>query len=134
MRTSLRFNKFITTKTVESGLWTLQAPWQLLNIANIQSRSWSGTEFAQVAKHIWCLWKRTLKSIRKCTRGTFLKLYFRGPKGILEMQIGRFNKTTPAQKAKKTQEWCKANFPGMISSEQWPPYTPDLNTMVYGPF
>ncbi|GFW74155.1 hypothetical protein TNCV_4177001 [Trichonephila clavipes] len=41
MRSSLRFNKFITPKTIESGVWTLQAPRQLLNIANIQSRSWS---------------------------------------------------------------------------------------------
>ncbi|GFW32533.1 DDE_3 domain-containing protein [Trichonephila clavipes] len=26
MRSSLRFNKFITPKTIESSLWTLQAP------------------------------------------------------------------------------------------------------------
>ncbi|GFV89236.1 uncharacterized protein TNCV_285691 [Trichonephila clavipes] len=39
--------------------------------------------------------------------------------------------STPAHKAKKTQEWCKANFPDMISSEEWPPYTPDLNPMNY---
>ncbi|GFX15197.1 hypothetical protein TNCV_2709021 [Trichonephila clavipes] len=50
MRSSLRFNKFTTAKTIEFGLWTLQAPRQLLNIANIQSRSWSAAEFAQVAK------------------------------------------------------------------------------------
>ncbi|GFS65547.1 uncharacterized protein TNCV_2469301 [Trichonephila clavipes] len=67
-----------------------------------------------------------------CTRGTFLKLlYFRGPKGILEIKIGRFNKTAPAHKAQKTQDWCKANFPDMISSEERPPYTPDLNPMDY---
>ncbi|GFW35576.1 hypothetical protein TNCV_2462181 [Trichonephila clavipes] len=40
-RSSLRLNKFITPKTIESGVWTLQAPRQLLNIANVQSRSWS---------------------------------------------------------------------------------------------
>ncbi|GFU92088.1 uncharacterized protein TNCV_1659201 [Trichonephila clavipes] len=30
--------------------------------------------------------------------------------------------TSPAYKAKKTQEWCKTNFSDMISSEEWPPY------------
>ncbi|GFS57501.1 DDE_3 domain-containing protein [Trichonephila clavipes] len=34
-------------------------------------------------------------------------------------------------KAKKTQEWCKASFPDMISSEEWPPYSTALNPMDY---
>ncbi|GFS64479.1 hypothetical protein TNCV_3956251 [Trichonephila clavipes] len=46
MRSSLRSNKFITPKMIESGLWTLQASLQLLNITNIQSRSWSGAELS----------------------------------------------------------------------------------------
>ncbi|GFX28260.1 hypothetical protein TNCV_2772591 [Trichonephila clavipes] len=48
----------------EYGLWALQVPRQLLNIANIQSRSWSRAEFVQVAKHLWCLWNMALKSIK----------------------------------------------------------------------
>ncbi|GFU28768.1 uncharacterized protein TNCV_469241 [Trichonephila clavipes] len=36
-----------------------------------------------------------------------------------------------AHKAKKAQERCKVSFPAMISSEEWPSYTPDLNTMDY---
>ncbi|GFT14376.1 uncharacterized protein TNCV_4003691 [Trichonephila clavipes] len=47
------------------------------------------------------------------------------------MQIGRFNKTAPARKAKKSQERCNANFPDMISYEEWPPYTPYLNSVDY---
>ncbi|GFT22135.1 hypothetical protein TNCV_3271811 [Trichonephila clavipes] len=93
MRSSVRFNKFITPKMIESGVKTLQVPRQLLNLANILSRSWSGVEFVQVTKHLWFLWKRALKSIKKCTGGILLKLlYFRGTKSISEMQIGRFNK------------------------------------------
>ncbi|GFX58626.1 uncharacterized protein TNCV_418051 [Trichonephila clavipes] len=38
--------------------------------------------------------------------------------------------SAPARKAKNTQERCKVNFPD-ISSEKWPPYTPDLNSMDY---
>ncbi|GFW37118.1 hypothetical protein TNCV_5020161 [Trichonephila clavipes] len=117
---------------IESGVWTLQAPRQLLNIANIQSVSWSGTEIVQVAKHVWFLWKRALKSVKKCTRGTLLKMfYLRGTKRILEMQIGHFNKTAPVCKAKKTQEWW-ANFPS-ISSEDMisSPYSLSLIPMDY---
>ncbi|GFU79606.1 DDE_3 domain-containing protein [Trichonephila clavipes] len=47
------------------------------------------------------------------------------------MQIGRFNESAPAHKAKTTQEWCKANFTDMISSEEWPPNTLVLNPMDY---
>ncbi|GFX05130.1 uncharacterized protein TNCV_1957861, partial [Trichonephila clavipes] len=39
--------------------------------------------------------------------------------------------STPAHKVKKTQEWCKANFPYMISSEEGSPYKPDVNPMDY---
>ncbi|GFS77905.1 transposable element Tcb2 transposase [Trichonephila clavipes] len=41
MRSFLRSNKFITPKTIESGLWTLKKPLQLFNIANFQSRIWN---------------------------------------------------------------------------------------------
>lgn len=39
--------------------------------------------------------------------------------------------SAPAHKAKKTQEWCKSNFPDFITSQEWPPYSPDLNPMDY---
>ncbi|GFU72274.1 hypothetical protein TNCV_3224491 [Trichonephila clavipes] len=62
-------------------------------------------EICASGKTTWFLWKRALKSIKKCTRGTLLKmLYFRRTKSISEMQIGRINKTAPVCKAKKTQE------------------------------
>ena len=39
--------------------------------------------------------------------------------------------SAPAHRATATQEWCKANFPGLISSEQWPPCSPDLNPLDF---
>lgn len=39
--------------------------------------------------------------------------------------------TAPAHKAKKVQKWCRSHFPGFISKEEWPPYSPDLNPMDY---
>nr|CAD2163461.1 unnamed protein product [Meloidogyne enterolobii] len=39
--------------------------------------------------------------------------------------------SAPAHKAKEVQDWCKANFPGFISAQEWPPYSPDLNPMDY---
>ncbi|GBM82296.1 hypothetical protein AVEN_149621-1 [Araneus ventricosus] len=39
--------------------------------------------------------------------------------------------SAPAHKAKKIPEWCKAHFPDMISSAEWPPYSPDLIPMDY---
>ncbi|GFT19962.1 hypothetical protein TNCV_4993821 [Trichonephila clavipes] len=119
-RRSLRFTKFITPKTIESGVGTLQAPRQMLNIANIQSRSWFGAEFAQVTKHPWLLWKRALNKIKKCTRGTLLKqFYFRGTKGISKMQIRCFNKTLHEfKKPKRHKIAARQIFSDMISSEE----------------
>ena len=37
----------------------------------------------------------------------------------------------PAHTSKATQSWLQANFPGFISKEEWPPYSPDLNPMDY---
>lgn len=39
--------------------------------------------------------------------------------------------SAPAHKAKTTQDWCKTNFPNFIASNEWPPYSPDLNPMDY---
>uniref|UniRef100_A0A914MLI1 Tc1-like transposase DDE domain-containing protein n=1 Tax=Meloidogyne incognita TaxID=6306 RepID=A0A914MLI1_MELIC len=39
--------------------------------------------------------------------------------------------SAPAHKAKNVQDWCKANFPGFIGAQEWPPYSPDLNPMDY---
>ncbi|KAI6656076.1 hypothetical protein LOD99_11337 [Oopsacas minuta] len=36
-----------------------------------------------------------------------------------------------AHNAKATQKWCKTNFPGVISSEKWPPCSPDLNPLDF---
>ncbi|GFU37279.1 hypothetical protein TNCV_4272741 [Trichonephila clavipes] len=46
-RSSLRYNKFITLKTIESGLWMLQALRQLLNIAHNQSGHLSEVELSR---------------------------------------------------------------------------------------
>jgi DNA-binding Lrp family transcriptional regulator len=39
--------------------------------------------------------------------------------------------SAPAHKAAKTQTWCREHFPGFISSQEWPPYSPDLNPLDY---
>lgn len=39
--------------------------------------------------------------------------------------------SAPAHKAREVQDWCRAHFPGFISAEEWPPYSPDLNPMDY---
>ena len=37
----------------------------------------------------------------------------------------------PAHTSKKTQEWCKSQFPNFWSKEMWPPSSPDLNPMDF---
>lgn len=39
--------------------------------------------------------------------------------------------SAPAHKAREVQDWCRDNFPGFISAQEWPPYSPDLNPMDY---
>ncbi|GBM38121.1 hypothetical protein AVEN_222860-1 [Araneus ventricosus] len=39
--------------------------------------------------------------------------------------------SAPAHKTKKTQERCKVHFPEMITSAEWPPYSPDPNPIDY---
>ncbi|GFT19317.1 hypothetical protein TNCV_3263231 [Trichonephila clavipes] len=57
----LRFHKFITLQTIESGLWTLIASRQLLNIANIQSRSWFGVHMVASGKTLLVFVEKGLK-------------------------------------------------------------------------
>ena len=35
--------------------------------------------------------------------------------------------SAPSHSSKSTQAWCRENLPGFISSEEWPPFSPDLN-------
>ena len=39
--------------------------------------------------------------------------------------------SAPAHKARITQDWIKDNVPDFISSQEWPPYSPDLNPLDY---
>ena len=39
--------------------------------------------------------------------------------------------SAPAHKAREVQNWCQANFPGFITSQEWPPYSPDLNPLDF---
>lgn len=39
--------------------------------------------------------------------------------------------SAPAHKARIVQAWCQTNFPGFISSSEWPPNSPDLNPLDY---
>ena len=63
---------------------------------------------------------------------------------VLEHQVKCLNQTmfnnqgfvfqqdsAPAHKAKVTQAWCNENLPEFIHHDEWPPSSPDLNTMDY---
>ena len=39
--------------------------------------------------------------------------------------------SAPAHRAKASVEWCRENFPDIISPQEWPPYSPDLNPLDY---
>ena len=39
--------------------------------------------------------------------------------------------SAPAHKAREVQDWCRTHVPGFITSQEWPPYSPDLNPMDY---
>ncbi|KAF2350422.1 hypothetical protein FHG87_018822 [Trinorchestia longiramus] len=39
--------------------------------------------------------------------------------------------SAPTRCAKVVQQWCGANFPTMITSTEWPPYSPDLNSLDF---
>ncbi|GFV40643.1 DDE_3 domain-containing protein [Trichonephila clavipes] len=122
MISCLRFNKLITPKTIESGLWALQAPRQLLNIANIQSRSWSGGIWAS-GKTPLVFVEEGVKINQKVQQMDILEAVVLS---CAQKHFGNANWTfqqdsAPAHKVKKTQEWCKVNFPDTISSEECPP-------------
>ena len=40
--------------------------------------------------------------------------------------------SAPSHGAKKTQEWLSANVSNFISKEEWPPSSPDLNSLDFG--
>ncbi|CAJ0933289.1 unnamed protein product, partial [Mesorhabditis belari] len=37
----------------------------------------------------------------------------------------------PAHTKKTVQDWCVANFPSVITKDEWPPNSPDLNVMDF---
>ncbi|WKY08788.1 hypothetical protein Q1695_001738 [Nippostrongylus brasiliensis] len=37
----------------------------------------------------------------------------------------------PAHRARRTQDWCRANFPDFIPASEWPANSPDLNVMDF---
>lgn len=39
--------------------------------------------------------------------------------------------SAPSHRAKAVQEWCRTHFPDFISSQEWPPYSCDLNPLDY---
>ena len=39
--------------------------------------------------------------------------------------------SAPAHKDQTVQNWCRTNLPDFISTEEWPPYSPDLNPLDY---
>ena len=39
--------------------------------------------------------------------------------------------SAPSHTSRKTQAWCRANFPNFWSKEMWPPVSPDLNPLDF---
>lgn len=39
--------------------------------------------------------------------------------------------SAPAHKSKVNQQWCRENCPSFISTEEWPPSSPDLNPLDF---
>ncbi|GFS95257.1 hypothetical protein TNCV_2630861 [Trichonephila clavipes] len=118
MKSSLRFNKFITPKTIKSGVWTLQAPRQSMNIANIQNRSWSEAEFETSGKTALVFVGVKINQ-RAYQRGIIEAVVLLGDqRHFVNAKWMLQQNSTSVFKAKKTQEWCKVNFPDIISSEE----------------
>ncbi|GFS71204.1 DDE_3 domain-containing protein [Trichonephila clavipes] len=102
-----------------SGGRTLEAPRKLSNIANIQSRSWSEAEFTR-GKTPLVFVEEGVKIDQKVYHRDTLEA---AALSWTQKHLGNANWTFQivsalAHKTKKTQKRCKANFPGMISSEE----------------
>ncbi|MCA9813148.1 MAG: transposase [Nitrosarchaeum sp.] len=51
---------------------------------------------------------------------------------IFNQDIWTFQQdSAPSHKAKTTQNWCQKNLPDFISTQDWPPSSPDLNPLDY---
>ncbi|GFX58507.1 hypothetical protein TNCV_416871 [Trichonephila clavipes] len=101
---------------IKSDVWTIQALRQLLNIANIKSRSWSGTEFVQVV----VLVEEGAKTNQKVYRRDIIEaVVLPGhPKHFEKGNWTLQQDSVLVCQAKKAQKWGKANFPDMISPEE----------------
>jgi hypothetical protein len=66
-----------------------------------------------------------LKEILQNVVEPWAQAHFRGREWIFQQD------SAPAHKAHEVQDWCKANFPGFISAQEWPPYSPDLNPLDF---
>ncbi|GFX63270.1 DDE_3 domain-containing protein [Trichonephila clavipes] len=115
---SSRFNKFITRKTIESGVW-VDAPNTLAIVEPRQYPKsvmvWGGT----------CAWQKTFGFLEGVKINQ--KVYQRD---IIEAVVLPWDQkhfenanwtlqqdSAPVFKSKKTQEWFKENFPDIISKE-----------------
>ncbi|GFU43881.1 DDE_3 domain-containing protein [Trichonephila clavipes] len=119
--TSSRFYKFITPKTIESGEWMLQAPRQLSNMNRQYPTSvmvWGGIRASG---------KTPLAFVEEGVK-TNHKVYWRDINEAVvlpwaQTQIWKFKLDASTRlyaslQSQKGTEWCKANFPDMISSEE----------------
>lgn len=56
---------------------------------------------------------------------SFYGLLLRSKNGFLILHF------VPTQKDLEIHTWCRTHLPRFISSQEWPPYSPDLNPMDY---
>ena len=118
---------------IEYGHKNLLFPKKLFPIHNTHNQLWFGPEFAPRVRPPWFLWIPGSKSTKITTWQKFCR-------GVLEPWASAHfgnrdwifqQDSAPAHKAREVQNWCQANFPGFITSQEWPPYSPDLNPLDF---
>lgn len=73
------------------------------------------------------------KSMKMCIKEGFLgMLYLSGIKKSFGIGVGVVQQNSAfSHRAKSTQNWCRANFPGFISVQEWSAYARDLKPLDY---
>lgn len=95
----------------------------------ITSRLWFGLGFLQLEKRCLLLLmkasKSTIKRTIKHLRGYFASLAFGNEKwAISQDSLSEHN-------TRRAYEWCKQHLTGLLRTQKFPLYSPDINQMGY---
>jgi len=110
MRNYSRLNNHTTLKMIGYGRLTLLVHPKLWNTANMHNLLWYGLVYAQRTRHHWFSLIRALNLIKKFINTIFGRIRpYHGHRGTSETENGCY----------------------FITSEEWPPYSPDLNPIDF---